>query len=188
MSCALCVGVCNCRELDELREMVTVFKAERDEAIHVRDAVHEQLMNLLAVVHRDGGKYAAEHGVAKAIVEAVMIVVALRFKVGSDELTSPEKNRSEIARMRAGLSLGQAAKLTGIARDELVRIEVAQTLTDKVAHNLAELYGVSFKWITGMVPRYDFERMKDVPGWDEMTEHDRKVVSEFAASLPERKK
>ena len=61
----------------ELREQVTVLKAERDEAIRTRDDVHQQLMNLLAVIHRDGGQYVDEHGVATAIEHAHGIIVAM---------------------------------------------------------------------------------------------------------------
>jgi uncharacterized coiled-coil DUF342 family protein len=59
----------------ELREQVTVLKAERDEANRTRDEVHQQLMNLLAVIHRDGGQYVDEHGVAAALERAHDIVI-----------------------------------------------------------------------------------------------------------------
>lgn len=60
----------------ELREQVTILKAERDEANRTRDEVHQQLMNLLAVIHRDGGQYVDEHGVETAIEHAHGIIVS----------------------------------------------------------------------------------------------------------------
>ena len=37
----------------------------------------EELLNLLAIIHRDGGHYVAEHGIVKAIKDAQKIVVEL---------------------------------------------------------------------------------------------------------------
>lgn len=57
-------------EVAELREGNTILKAERDEAIRTRDEIHHQLLNLLALAHRDGGHYVDEHGVEKSIADA----------------------------------------------------------------------------------------------------------------------
>lgn len=169
--------------IGELREQITILKAERDEAVRTRDEIHDRLYELLMHIHR-GAKYTDEHGFEKSIVDAVKAIANLRFKVGADKLTSPERNRSEIARMRAGLTLSQAAKYTDISHDDLLKIEVDEHLSDNVARKLAEVYGVSLEWITGAVPRYNYDAMKDVAGYEALTQHDRDVVAEFAASLP----
>lgn len=63
------------QQVRDLEEKNTILKAERDEAIRTRDEVHQQLMNLLAVIHRDGGQYVGEHGVAQAITDAHGLVM-----------------------------------------------------------------------------------------------------------------
>lgn len=82
MSCARCDsplvdgGMCGvCVESVQLHEQVTVLKAERDEAVRTRDEVHDALMNLLARIHRDGGHYVEQHGVAKAVEDAHDLIV-----------------------------------------------------------------------------------------------------------------
>ena len=43
------------------------------------DAKHlSQLMDLLAIIHRDGGHYVAEHGLEKAQQDAIKIIYELR--------------------------------------------------------------------------------------------------------------
>lgn len=114
-------------------------------------------------------------------------------------------HRLKLARERAGLSLGQAAKLLGIDRADLECVE-ASTLNQfcgrfacpggglhghdiddnawTTAEQLAELYAVNVPWLLGQVPQHDYEAMKDARGYDQLTAHDRDVVAEFAASLP----
>jgi len=40
---------------------------------------YHHLMNLLAVIHRDGGHYVEEHGLEKAVEDAINVVYAERF-------------------------------------------------------------------------------------------------------------
>lgn len=115
------------------------------------------------------------------------------------------EHRFKLARERAGLSLGQAAKLLGIERVELEHAEAstlntwcgrigcpggtlhAHDIDDKMfttPEQLAEVYGVNVPWLIGAVPQHDYEAMKDARGYDKLTEHDRDVVAEFAASIP----
>jgi hypothetical protein len=95
-------------------------------------------------------------------------------------------NRAKLAREHAGLSLGQAVKLLGIA--ELLIIEESDSAFADLAEpdrtRMAELYGVNLEWLTGEGERYDFKAMAGVRGWDEISDHDRYVVAEFAASMP----
>lgn len=95
------------------------------------------------------------------------------------------EHRFKLARERAGLSLGQAAKLLGIERHALEQIE-ARPIADREdqAEQLAELYMVNVPWLTGAAPLRDYEAMKSARGYDKLTEHDRDTVAEFAASLP----
>jgi hypothetical protein len=114
-------------------------------------------------------------------------------------------HRLTLARARAGLSIGQAAKLLGRDRAELEYAE-GSTLNlfcgrfgcpggqlhahdpgDQAwpsAERLAELYAVNVPWLTGDVPLRDYDAMKGVRGYDKLPDHDRDVVAEFAASLP----
>lgn len=95
------------------------------------------------------------------------------------------KNRSKLARERAGLSLGQAARLLGIALDRIIAWEESDLafFEDAPQELLCEVYGVNPEWLTGERERYDYKAMKGVQGWDEISGHDRDVVAEFAASM-----
>jgi len=50
----------------------------------ITDAAHHALLNLLAVIHRDGGHYTAQHGVEKACKDAEKRVIEL-LKVTSEK-------------------------------------------------------------------------------------------------------
>lgn len=105
---------------------------------------------------------------------------------------TPQMNRSAIARDRAGLSLGQAARLFNITVDELAEIEEADKLTDILEESgvviLAATFGVSVEWVTGVVPQYDYASVDKMiicgRGHDGVSPRDREVLAEFAASLP----
>ena len=91
----------------------------------------------------------------------------------------------ELARMRAGLSPTQAADLLNLERDELLAMERQPEIESKWNTAVfAALYGVSIEWLTGQVPRYDYESLKNIPGYDELSPHDRDTLAEFTASLP----
>lgn len=95
-----------------------------------------------------------------------------------------DKNRSEHARMRAGLSLGQAAHFLGMDRDDLLRAETAETLDDVHAEKLADLYCVRVEWITGEVPQHDYAAVDVMKGAETLTREDRDALAKFAASMP----
>ncbi len=99
-------------------------------------------------------------------------------------MTDERDNRCRLARERAGLNMGQAAKLLGITRDELARIEDPARQMVERAEDLAALYHVDVEWLTGHKPLRNYDAMRDVRGYDELSEHDRDMVAEFAASLP----
>ena len=60
-----------------------------------RDVLKALLSNLLARLHRDGGHYEAEHGTAKAVIDAEKNWVILR--------QVDEARAAEIARLRSAL-------------------------------------------------------------------------------------
>jgi len=94
-------------------------------------------------------------------------------------------NRMELARMRAGLSPTQAAQMLDLERDELLAMERQPTIDSEWNTKLfAAYYGVSVEWLTGQVPRYNYEPLKDIPGYDELSPMDRDTLAEFTASLP----
>ena len=98
------------------------------------------------------------------------------------------KNRSFIARERAGLGLVAAARYLGINVDDLARAEELDSAfadIDKV--KMADVYGVRIEWLTGDVERYDYAHVDTMKGAECLTEHDRSVIAEFAASMPRRK-
>ena len=41
--------------------------------IKERDELRDKLFNLLAIIHRDGGHYIMEHGIDKAVADAVTL-------------------------------------------------------------------------------------------------------------------
>jgi transcriptional regulator with XRE-family HTH domain len=95
------------------------------------------------------------------------------------------KNRARLARDRAGLSVGQAAKLLGVDPDVLTRWEESDAaFFDAPWVSMADVYGVNIEWLTGECDRYDYATVKSIPGADELTFHDRDVIAEFAASMP----
>lgn len=95
------------------------------------------------------------------------------------------EHRLSIARDRAGLSLGQAAKLLGMERSELAIVEALPVVVRcAYVEKMADLYGVNVPWLLGETPRHDYEAMKDARGWDSLPQSDKDTVAEFAASLP----
>jgi hypothetical protein len=61
---------------------------------HQKAELTQTLRNLLAVVHRDGGHYAAEHGLDKASLDAEKVVIQTRAELAS--------LREECERMKRG--------------------------------------------------------------------------------------
>jgi len=67
------------KNIDSEREANAILTAERDAAISAAVAAERErhhIYDLLARIHRDGGQYAAEHGVEKACDDAEAQVVA----------------------------------------------------------------------------------------------------------------
>lgn len=96
-------------------------------------------------------------------------------------------NRAKRARERAGLTIGQAAKILNMEKDDLVAIEEKDSMFANADQSkLADTYGVNLPWLRGDAPLRDEDKMKDVRGWDELSRHDQNVISEFAASMPRR--
>lgn len=60
---------------DDLREELTITKAERDEAVRTHNEIQQKLSDLLCVVHRDGGGYLDTHGFEKACTDAQALVI-----------------------------------------------------------------------------------------------------------------
>ena len=48
--------------------------SELNESFKVQSAIFNAMRDLLAVIHRDGGHYAAEHGILKACADAERII------------------------------------------------------------------------------------------------------------------
>jgi predicted transcriptional regulator len=95
-------------------------------------------------------------------------------------------HRARRARENAGLSIGQAAKLLKMERDELIRIEETTHLECECVEQLADLYGVNVPWLLGDVDRYDYERVDALRCADKLTPEDRDVIAEFVAALPQK--
>jgi plasmid maintenance system antidote protein VapI len=94
------------------------------------------------------------------------------------------ENRSCRARISAGLSIGQAAKLLGIERETVKEIEARDELPAQWVDRLAELYGVDPPWLTGERELLDYSVVDGMRGAENITANDRDVIAEFAASMP----
>jgi transcriptional regulator with XRE-family HTH domain len=95
------------------------------------------------------------------------------------------KNRARRARERAGLSIGQAAKLLGVHRDALVCVEEQDdAFLDADRRSMADIYGVSEAWLCGDVELRDYEALNRIPGGRELPFHDRDILAEVLASRP----
>jgi hypothetical protein len=102
---------------------------------------------------------------------------------------SVTRNRSKLARERAGLSIDQAVKMLDVEREQLISIEESDaTFFDYADQELriqmADIYGTNLAWLAGDIPRYDYDAVKRVKGADTLSFHDRDVVAEFIAALP----
>lgn len=96
-------------------------------------------------------------------------------------------HRAGRARINAGLSLEQAAKMLPWGRDRLAAIERGDVLDIDHAVALADVYHVDVRWICGLTPERDYATVDKMNGADKLTFHDRDVIAEFAASLPRSK-
>lgn len=106
----------------------------------------------------------------------------------------PDDNRLRIARERAGLSLNQAAHMLRIDHLDLVRLECATVESVRAfvversqfisLDAFVAAYGVRVEWLLGEVERYDYSSIGNINGADQLTDHDRDAIAEFAASMP----
>jgi uncharacterized coiled-coil DUF342 family protein len=72
------------KEMYDLRAEIERLRAENDQAISDAQTLEQeahQLYNVLAVIHRDGGHYAHEHGAIKASEDAINEVIRLRSEI-----------------------------------------------------------------------------------------------------------
>lgn len=97
-----------------------------------------------------------------------------------------KKHRIQLARERAGLSVGQAARILGLERDDILSLEIAEDPDPDHLERMADAYGVNLPWMMGEIPQYDYDRLNDLPAADRLEDHDRKIAAEFIASLPQR--
>jgi len=94
-------------------------------------------------------------------------------------------NRSKLARERAGLSVGQAARIFGVDRDDVLRWELMDSaFADAPQAQLADVYGVNLEWLRGEVPQHDYSAVDGVRGAEKLTSNDRDIIAEFAAAMP----
>lgn len=98
------------------------------------------------------------------------------------------KNRAKIARERAGLSVGQAARLLWMLDEDVLLTEQSDVACSRYASRLADYYGVNIPWLLGEVDRCDYEALKGVRGAEGLTFHDRDVIAECLAALPRKEK
>ena len=95
-------------------------------------------------------------------------------------------NRYSLARKRAGLSTGQAARLLGVAVAELLAVDLAEPSYTIAVERLADLYGVSVEWLTGECDLRDYAAIDRIPGGRELWFRDRDMLAELFASLQRR--
>lgn len=94
-------------------------------------------------------------------------------------------NRFTRARELAGLSVGQAARILGVPAGDLAAVERAQApSTVLTSERLADTYGCSTAWLTGVVPRLDYAAIDRIPGGRDMYFRDREAVAELLAMRP----
>jgi len=75
------------RDVVKLRADLAAAVAKRNEWAGGAARLSSQLGNLLAVIHRDGGHYEAEHGTEKACADAMQRICDTRARLGAaDEL------------------------------------------------------------------------------------------------------
>lgn len=99
------------------------------------------------------------------------------------------ENRYRLARERAGLSLGQAARITGLTLVHLSAMEMSSTVIESDPVDLmAEKYGVSVEWLTGACERYDYASARKIKGFSDIEySSDAAAIAEFAASMSKRR-
>lgn len=83
-------------------------------------------------------------------------------------------NRAKLARERAGLSIGQAARLLNLPRESLTEIEERDLAFADADHDqLASIYQVRIEWLTGETELRDYASIDCIDGADKLTPDDR---------------
>jgi hypothetical protein len=96
-------------------------------------------------------------------------------------------NRSRRARENAGLSVGQAARLLGVAVGQVKSAEKSDGAFEALGPTrLADLYGVSIDWLHGRSDLRDYAAVKQLDGEDKLLFADRDQLAELLASRPKR--
>lgn len=94
-------------------------------------------------------------------------------------------NRYRKARERAGLTLGQASRILGIAITDLSGMELCSVeATEAALTAMRDHYQVGRSWLVGEAPLRDYKTIDAMKGADKLSESDRDTLAEFAASLP----
>jgi hypothetical protein len=120
---------------DILSEQALAFIAGLQGAAHtfapvMQDSPRDLLRNLLAVIHRDGGHYAAEHGLEKAVSDAMSLVTDLRVKAPTVEVpvaVSPPTLLEELAVLEEKLPGGMASTPATDADEDVTVIREGST-------------------------------------------------------------
>lgn len=103
------------------------------------------------------------------------------------EQTARERiaGRLRLARERAGLSQGQAARLLAMHRPTISEIEAGnrRVLAEEL-EKFADLYDVGELWILGKVDEEDLVLKMAARGIDRLTDDDREKLISLLASLP----
>lgn len=110
------------KQRDAREWMLRDAERERDEARH---ALHE----ILAVIHRDGGHYTGEHGIAKSVEDAHAAWAAMMREI--------DKLRAERRQLRARLV--ECLPWVGVCPLEPNRIQSMQLVRDLADDTLAEV-------------------------------------------------
>lgn len=89
-------------------------------------------------------------------------------------------NRSRRARESAGLSLGQAARLLGLSREQIALAEESDSAyADLGPDRLAEIYGVNVEWLSGRCELRDWGALKQLDGGGRLLFRDRDMLAEL---------
>jgi hypothetical protein len=98
------------------------------------------------------------------------------------------KNRTKLARERAGLSIGQACKILGLERDYLIGIEERdddfEQMHPSVHRTILDRYQVNPEWLSGDREQHDYAALDAINGADRLIHHDREIIAEFMAAMP----
>jgi hypothetical protein len=94
-----------CARYESARQVLALLIDTQRDKIRELEAERSACADLLAVIHRDGGHYAGQHGVVKAATDAIAIVHQLtaerdQYKKRADEYAQLATRRANEARKR----------------------------------------------------------------------------------------